>query len=137
MYENVAPQDALWTFDISTSTWEKRRATGQLPVPHLAHIATGLAVANGKAYALINEPEASKRLEVYELDLATWHWRKVLGAGSQPSCRRAASAVVIQVGGHIIGYCAWMQASDLWGMHRGDRGYGGVCFIATGGQQSM
>lgn len=97
MYENIAPQDALWTFDINTSTWTKRHPTGQLPVPHLAHIATGLAVANGKAYALINEPEQSKRLEVYELDLATWHWRKVPGAGSQPSCRRAASATVLQV----------------------------------------
>ena len=97
LYENVTPQHALWTFNISTSTWQQQHPTGQLPEPHLAHVATGLAVVNGKAYALINDPQQSKRLEVYELDLATWHWRRVPGVGAQPSCRRAASAVVIQV----------------------------------------
>lgn len=104
LYENVAPQHALWTFNISTSTWQQQHPTGQLPEPHLAHIATGLAVVNGKAYALINDPQQSKRLEVYELDLATWHWRRVPGVGSQPSCRRAASAVVIQVTGCCVCY---------------------------------
>ena len=102
LYENVAPQHALWTFNISTSTWQQQHPTGQLPEPHLAHVATGLAVVNGKAYALINDPQQSKRLEVYELDLATWHWRRIPGVGSQPSCRRAASAAVIQVTGCCV-----------------------------------
>ncbi len=75
-------------------TWQKRRATGELPEPHLAN---ALAVVNSKAYALVNDPEGTRRLEVYELDLESWEWRRVPPLGTQPSCRRAASAVVAQV----------------------------------------
>jgi len=75
-------------------TWQKCHATGDLPEPHLAH---ALAVVNSKAYALVNDPEGTRRLEVYELDLETWVWRRVPPLGTQPSCRRAASAVVAQV----------------------------------------
>ena len=46
---------------------------------------------------MVNDPEGTKRLEVYELDLETWVWRRVDPLGTQPSCRRATSAVVIQV----------------------------------------
>lgn len=94
MYENIGPHDALWTFDMKACTWQKRHATGDLPEPHLAH---ALAVVNSKAYALVNDPEGTRRLEVYELDLETWVWRRVPPLGTQPSCRRAASAVVAQV----------------------------------------
>jgi len=65
-----------------------------LPEPHLAN---ALAVVNSKAYALVNDPEGTRRLEVYELDLETWVWQRVPPLGTQPSCRRAASAVVTQV----------------------------------------
>lgn len=94
LYENIGPHDALWTFDMKACTWQKRHATGDLPEPHLAN---ALAVVNSKAYALVNDPEGTRRLEVYELDLGTWVWRRVPPLGTQPSCRRAASAVVTQV----------------------------------------
>lgn len=93
-YENIPANQALWSFDIPTQTWQQRHPTGLLPDPHQTQ---GLAVYNGKAFALVNEPNRSKRLEVFELDLATWHWRKLPGRGTQPSCRRAASAVVMEV----------------------------------------
>ena len=95
LYENVGPHDALWTFDMKACTWQKRHATGDLPEPHLAN---ALAVVNSKVYALVNDPEGTRRLEVYELDLETCMWRRVPPLGTQPSCRRATSAVVTQVG---------------------------------------
>ncbi len=94
LYENIGRHNALWTFDITASTWQKRTATGDLPEPHLAN---ALAVVKGKAYALVNDPEGTKQLEVYELDLGQWQWRRLPPAGTQPTCRRAASAVVMQV----------------------------------------
>ena len=94
LYENIGSHDALCTFDMKGCTWRKCHATGDLPEPHLAN---ALAVVNSKAYALVNDPEGTRRLEVYELDLETWVWRRVPPLGTQPSCRRAASAVVTQV----------------------------------------
>ncbi|DBB17399.1 TPA: hypothetical protein ACH3X3_014431 [Trebouxia sp. C0006] len=102
LYENIGPHDALWTFDMKACTWQKRHATGDLPEPHLAH---ALAVVNSKAYALVNDPEGTRRLEVYELDLETWVWRRVPPLGTQPSCRRAASAVVAQGQWLLYGGC--------------------------------
>ena len=95
LYENIGRHEALWTFDITASAWTQRRASGELPDPHLA---CALAVVNGRGYVLANDPEGSKRLEVYELDLTSWEWRQLPPVGTQPSCRRAASAVVVQVG---------------------------------------
>lgn len=94
LYENVGRHEALWTFDITQSAWSQQRATGDLPEPHLV---CALAVANSRAYVLANDPEGTKRLEVYELDLDRWEWRLLPAVGTQPSCRRAASAVVVQV----------------------------------------
>lgn len=94
LYENVGRHEALWTFDITQSAWSQRTATGDLPEPHLV---CGLAVANSRAYVVANDPEGTRRLEVYELDLDIWEWRRLPAIGTQPACRRAASAVVVQV----------------------------------------
>ena len=94
LYESIGRHEALWTFDITASTWTRRAATGALPEPHLA---CALTVVKGQAYALVNDPEGTKRLEVYQLDLEKWEWRRVAPLGTQPSCRRAASAVIMQV----------------------------------------
>ena len=94
LYENVGRHEALWTFDITQSVWSQRMATGDLPEPHLV---CGLAVANSRAYVVANDPEGTRRLEVYELDLDSWEWRRLPAIGTQPACRRAASAVVVQV----------------------------------------
>lgn len=93
LYENIGRHEALWTFDIIQSAWSQRRATGDLPEPHLV---CALATANSRAYVLANDPEGSRRLEVYELDLDSWEWRRLPAVGTQPACRRAASAVVVQ-----------------------------------------
>lgn len=94
LYENIGRHEALWTFDITTSAWKQQHASGDLPEPHLA---CALAVVNNQAYVLANDPEGTRRLEVYELDLSSWVWRRLPAVGTQPSCRRAASAVVVQV----------------------------------------
>ena len=94
LYENIGRHEALWTFDIAQSAWSQQRATGDLPEPHLV---CALAIANSRAYVLANDPEGTRRLEVYELDLDSWKWRRLPAVGTQPACRRAASAVVVQV----------------------------------------
>ena len=94
LYEPIGQHEALWTFDITASVWTQQHASGDLPEPHLA---CALAVLNSHAYVLANDPEGTRRLEVYELDLSSWVWRRLPSVGTQPSCRRAASAVVVQV----------------------------------------
>ena len=94
LYENIGRHEALWTFNITAAAWTQQRPTGDLPDPHLA---CALAVANGQVYVMANDPEGTKRLEVYELNMTSWEWRRLPPTGTQPSCRRAASAVVVQV----------------------------------------
>ncbi len=45
----VSPQEALWTFDVSSRTWRQQFPSGVMPEPVTAR---GLAVANGRAYLL-------------------------------------------------------------------------------------
>ncbi|DBB14120.1 TPA: hypothetical protein ACH3X3_001072 [Trebouxia sp. C0006] len=45
----VSPQEALWTFDVSSCTWRQQFPSGVMPEPVTAR---GLAVANGRAYLL-------------------------------------------------------------------------------------
>lgn len=103
LYENIGRHEALWSFDITTSAWKQQHASGDLPEPHLA---CALAVVNNQAYVLANDPEGTRRLEVYELDLSSWVWRRLPAVGTQPSCRRAASAVVVQG--------QWLLYGGLW-----------------------
>ncbi|KAL3143280.1 hypothetical protein ABBQ38_002123 [Trebouxia sp. C0009 RCD-2024] len=103
LYENIGRHEALWTFDITASAWKQQHASGDLPDPHLA---CALAIVNSQAYVLVNDPEGTRRLEVYELDLNSWVWRRLPAAGTQPSCRRAASAVVVQG--------QWLLYGGLW-----------------------
>ncbi|KAL0033825.1 hypothetical protein WJX77_006679 [Trebouxia sp. C0004] len=91
--------DALWTFDINEQTWQKRNCTGLLPIPELA---LGLAVANGCAYVLANAidhafmPDHARRMEVYELNLDTWHWRLLPCEGQAAFCATEITPVVVQ-----------------------------------------
>ena len=92
LYENIGPHDALWTFDMKGCTWRKCHATGDLPEPHLAN---ALAVVNSKAYALVNDPEGTRRLEVYELTL-----RLGYGSGSPPWVPNLPAGVLLQLWSH-------------------------------------
>ena len=99
-WELVEPEDALWTLDIRQQTWQRRDCTGPLPIPDLA---LGLAVANGCAYVLANAidhafvPDYARRMEVYELNLETWHWRLLPCQGEAAFCSNKITPVVVQV----------------------------------------
>ena len=90
----VRAEEALWTFDTTALTWQQRHPSGPLPEPVDAR---GLAVVNDHAYLLASQLFAGGRLEVYELDLATWVWRLLPGQGSVLPCLRWFTPVVIQV----------------------------------------
>ena len=93
--EVVSPEEALWTWDINNHTWQQMQPTGDIPAPEAA---LGLALANGRAYLLVNEADTS-HMGVYELDLQQWHWRKVPSEGHAPHGDNAfvVTPVVVQV----------------------------------------
>ena len=68
--ECASREEALWTFDTSMHSWQQQHLSGALPVPHLT---CGLAVLNGCAYLLVNQPnydsDCELRMEMYELNL--------------------------------------------------------------------
>ncbi len=94
-YDIVSPEEALWTWDINNRTWQQMHPTGDIPAPDSA---LGLAVANGRAYLLVNEADMP-HMGVYELDLQQWHWRKVPLEGHAPRNNNelAVTPVVVQV----------------------------------------
>ena len=84
----VGDQDtaqALWSYDTQQHRWQQRRATGVLPEPRRT---VGLAVANGKAYLLSDHEIAdwNNTLQVYELDLESWHGRLLPDDAQAPTC---------------------------------------------------
>ncbi|KAL0051661.1 hypothetical protein WJX82_011605 [Trebouxia sp. C0006] len=77
----VSPQEALWTFNVSSRTWRQQFASGVLLEPVTA---CGLAVANGRAYLLSFSHEREGVMEIYKLNLDTWRWRLLPCAGVIP-----------------------------------------------------
>ena len=77
----VSPQEALWTFNVSSRTWRQQFASGVLLEPVTA---CGLAVANGRAYLLSFSHEREGVMEIYKLNLDTWRWRLLPRAGVIP-----------------------------------------------------
>ena len=79
-------------------TWQPRFPSGPLPPPDMA---CGLAIANGCAYVLIDHPDMlldnELQMEVYELDLATWHWRILPCQGDAAFCATNMTPVVVEV----------------------------------------
>ena len=90
----VSPEEALWTFNVSSRTWQQRFPSGVLPQPILT---CGLAVANGQAYLLSFSPEREEVMEVYELSLDTWRWRLLPCAGLAPPSAAGVTPVKVQV----------------------------------------
>ncbi len=93
-HRSVTAEEALWTFDTTALTWQQRHPSGPLPEPRHA---MGLVVVKDCAYLLVNQPFIEGRLEVYELDLATWVWRLLPCTGSIPPRLCRISPVVVQV----------------------------------------
>jgi len=90
----VESTEALWTFDVNTHTWQQQQPSGVLPLPSLA---VGLALINDHAYLLVNDVTMARRMEVFELDLETWHWRLLPSQGQAPPCLIWLQPVVVQV----------------------------------------
>ena len=97
---------ALWAFDLKQHTWEHKQTTGNLPTPPLC---IGLAVVGHHAYVLVNhhgahapdrpyEPDTMQHMEVYMLDLTTWHWTHLPPQRDAPMCAVHTSPTVVQVG---------------------------------------
>ena len=92
----VSLEHAVYTFDIRQERWQERCAQGDLPQPALT---IGLAVANGCAYLLANPPDwrmdFNSRLEVFELNLESWHSRKL-------PCKGEAAAATIRPKSYLL-----------------------------------
>ncbi len=74
--------------------WERCHATGDLPPPGST---CGLTVFEGHGYLLVSEPDHDDCMEVYQLDLATFHWQRLPHRGQVPFAIWRAAAVVVQV----------------------------------------
>ncbi len=94
-HDIVSPEEALWTWDINNHTWQQMHPTGDIPAPGAA---LGLAVANGRAYLLVNEADVP-HMGVYELDLQQWHWHKLPLKGDAPHNmdKLMVTPVIVQV----------------------------------------
>ncbi|KAL3137520.1 hypothetical protein ABBQ38_004806 [Trebouxia sp. C0009 RCD-2024] len=78
--------EALWTYDIQQCKWQQRQPTGPLPEPRRT---LGLAVANGCAYLIAGQHNVhawDESLQVYELDLQSWHCRLLPYDAQAPTC---------------------------------------------------
>ena len=101
--QRIDAKHALWVFDISTCTWQHMPSTGDMPVPALC---LAMAVIGHRAYVLVNHhdvnglqdwPDTTRRMEVYMLDLNTWHWSKLPSQDAAPMCVRMTMPCVVQV----------------------------------------
>ena len=93
-HEYVQASEALWTYDTKSHRWQQQHPSGPSPAPHLAR---GLALFNGRAFLLADEPTMQMGMEVYELDVQEWRWRLLPCHGPAPSCRDRLTPVVVQV----------------------------------------
>ena len=101
------PAHALWIFDIKQLTWRHQQCSGDLPDPVMCY---GLAVVGDHAYTLANhpdpngafkdDPDRSRQMDVYMLDLKTWHWKRLPLQSNAPSCRARMNPTVVQVERH-------------------------------------
>ncbi len=72
--DHVQCSEMLWTYNILEEQWQQHHATGELPSPREA---CALTVANGRGYLLMLPEEHDTGLDIYELDLQKWHWRRL------------------------------------------------------------
>ena len=70
----LCPEEAVWTGDPHSKTWQSRRVTGDLPPQARAFAMT---VANEHAYVSVLEEAPIMGLRIYQLDLHSWHWRRL------------------------------------------------------------
>lgn len=103
--EWVEPADALWTFDVQQLQWQQRQSTGTMPTPALC---VGLAMVGDQAYVLVNHhddqpgcyanaADQRRQMEVYVLDLKTWHWTQLPSQDSAPTCAVEVCPAVVKV----------------------------------------
>lgn len=100
----VDPAKALWTFDTNTYTWRHQQCSGDLPDPTMC---CGFAVVGDHAYTLVNhpdvnaayadDPDRSRQMDVYTLNLKTWQWERLPYQSNAPTCRAYIRPTVVQV----------------------------------------
>ena len=73
---SICPEDAVWTLDLISNTWDLRHVTGDLP-PQAQTLA--FTVENNHGYVLVHEEAPVMGLRIYELDLQSWQWLCVPG----------------------------------------------------------
>ncbi len=90
------PQEALWTFDIKSLTWQERHPSGPLPDPSLA---CGMAIVTDQLYLLVNDIETPSEhyMKVYQLDLHCWHWRLLQCEDQAPPAATHLTPVRVEV----------------------------------------
>ena len=64
----------FWTYDPYALRWRQHQTTGHVPP---AEQACALTYANGNAYVLVMEEVHNTGLQLYELDLQRWIWRRL------------------------------------------------------------
>ena len=79
------------------SRWTQQGTFGDLPDPALAWgISGNFTIVNNHAYILTEGPLGADHMDVYELDLQTWHWRLLPHKGQGPcEVEHCAAAVVL------------------------------------------
>ena len=97
--------NALWTFDVNQNLLQHRQSTGCLPVPALC---IGMDVVGDCLYVLVNhhddtaqdpdDPDYTRCMEVYSLDLKTWLWTQMPSQEDAPVCACGTEPTFVQVG---------------------------------------
>ena len=71
-----------------------------------------MAVRGSQIYVLVNQHDnrfadlsrvdAERHMEVYSLDLQTWHWTQLPSRGDAPACAIFVTPTVVQVSWHML-----------------------------------
>lgn len=71
---DISSGNNFWTYDPYALRWQQHHTTGHVPP---AEQACALTYANGNAYVLVMEEVHNTGLQLYELDLQRWVWRRL------------------------------------------------------------
>lgn len=74
----LCSEEGIWTLDCDLSyyAWQPRPVTGDLP-PQARAFAFTAASEFDHAYVAVLEESPTMGLQIYELDLQSWHWRRL------------------------------------------------------------
>lgn len=97
---DIPSGDNFWTYDPYALRWRQHHPSGHVPP---AEQACALTYANGNAYVLVMEEVHNTGLQLYELDLQHWIWRRLLVSDipfyydSTEDCEDTIATALVQV----------------------------------------